>query len=72
MLVETPTYIGYKILGQLWAFSPTPMLGCDVVYNISNWAWEDVMSFMNDIPASEKLEWLNHNASLVPNIGLED
>jgi hypothetical protein len=64
MLVETPTYIGYKKHGELWAFSPTPMLGCDIVYNISNWAWEDVMSFMNDIPTAEKLQWLQHNAIL--------
>lgn len=46
MKTTTPTYMAFNSETKFWAFSPSPIQGADYVWNISEWAFEEVMHFM--------------------------
>ena len=58
MIQESPTFMGWNEKIGAWAFSPSPINGADIVWDISQWKWEDIENFMTKVPESIKHNWL--------------
>lgn len=67
---KSPTYLGwYPTIGG-WGVSPSYMRDAAIVYNVSDWTFEDVVEFINSNPSwRDDREWeMEHfpNGSVAP------